>query len=174
MHAFFSVPISDDGAHEIARRARGTPRIAGRLLRRVCDFALVKQAKTIDREIADTALSRLEVDHLGLDPLDRNYLMLIADVFLGGPVGIETIAAALSEPRDAIEDIIEPYLLQQGFIQRTPRGRIITEKAWAHLGLRAPTQPAASATLSTPDLSTSSDVPVSSLIQKHLWEKDYD
>ncbi|WP_375669411.1 Holliday junction branch migration DNA helicase RuvB, partial [Bartonella sp. MR168JLCBS] len=110
----FSVQISDDGAHEIARRARGTPRIAGRLLRRVCDFALVKRAKKIDRKVADEALSRLEVDHLGLDPLDRRYLLLIAETFLGGPVGIETIAAALSEPRDAIEDIIEPYLLQQG------------------------------------------------------------
>ncbi|KEC56442.1 Holliday junction branch migration DNA helicase RuvB [Bartonella koehlerae] len=134
----FSVQISDDGAHEIARRARGTPRIAGRLLRRVCDFALVKRAKKIDRQIADEALSRLEVDHLGLDPLDRRYLLLIAQTFLGGPVGIETIAAALSEPRDAIEDIIEPYLLQQGFIQRTARGRILHQKGWSHLGLCAP------------------------------------
>ncbi|WP_019221159.1 Holliday junction branch migration DNA helicase RuvB [Bartonella senegalensis] len=134
----FSVQISEDGAHEIARRARGTPRIAGRLLRRVCDFALVKRAKKIDRKIADEALSRLEVDHLGLDPLDRRYLLLIAQTFLGGPVGIETIAAALSEPRDAIEDIIEPYLLQQGFIQRTARGRILHQKAWSHLRLCAP------------------------------------
>ncbi|UTO28224.1 Holliday junction branch migration DNA helicase RuvB [Bartonella harrusi] len=134
----FAVNISDDGAHEIARRARGTPRIAGRLLRRVCDFALVKGAGEIDQKVADEALSRLEVDHLGLDPLDRRYLLLIAETFLGGPVGIETIAAALSEPRDAIEDIIEPYLLQQGFIQRTARGRILTEQAWGHLGLSAP------------------------------------
>ncbi|WP_455479264.1 Holliday junction branch migration DNA helicase RuvB [Bartonella sp. B23] len=134
----FSVKISDDGAHEIARRARGTPRIAGRLLRRVCDFALVKRAEKIDRKIADEALLRLEVDHLGLDPLDHRYLRLIAETFLGGPVGIETIAAALSEPRDAIEDIVEPYLLQQGFMQRTARGRILTEKAWSHCGLCPP------------------------------------
>ncbi|EJF76330.1 Holliday junction branch migration DNA helicase RuvB [Bartonella birtlesii] len=134
----FAVQISDDGAHEIARRARGTPRIAGRLLRRVCDFALVRRAEKIDRKVADEALSRLEVDHLGLDPLDRRYLLSIAETFLGGPVGIETIAAALSEPRDALEDIVEPYLLQQGFIQRTARGRMLTEKAWSHLGLVAP------------------------------------
>lgn len=134
----FSVQISDDGAHEIARRARGTPRIAGRLLRRVCDFALVRRAKKIDQKVADEALSRLEVDHLGLDPLDRRYLLLIAETFLGGPVGIETIAAALSEPRDALEDIVEPYLLQQGFMQRTARGRMLTEKAWSHLGLCPP------------------------------------
>lgn len=134
----FSVQISDDGAHEIARRARGTPRIAGRLLRRVCDFALVRRAKKIDQKVADEALSRLEVDHLGLDPLDRRYLLLIAETFLGGPVGIETIAAALSEPRDALEDIVEPYLLQQGFMQRTARGRMLTEKAWNHLGLCPP------------------------------------
>ncbi|AQX20421.1 Holliday junction branch migration DNA helicase RuvB [Bartonella sp. WD16.2] len=162
----FSVQISDDGAHEIACRARGTPRIAGRLLRRVCDFALVKGAEKIDRFIADEALSRLEVDHLGLDPLDRRYLILIAETFLGGPVGIETIAAALSEPRDAIEDIIEPYLLQQGFIQRTARGRIITEKAWAHLGL-CPPEPVASQK-STP----SADTDHSS--QPTLWEKEDD
>ncbi|ENN90022.1 Holliday junction branch migration DNA helicase RuvB [Bartonella bovis] len=165
----FSVQISDDGAHEIACRARGTPRIAGRLLRRVCDFALVKGAEKIDRFIADEALSRLEVDHLGLDPLDRRYLILIAETFLGGPVGIETIAAALSEPRDAIEDIIEPYLLQQGFIQRTARGRIITEKAWTHLGLCAP-EPAASAQKSSPSANTQDH----SSIQPTLWEKEDD
>ncbi|ALE03126.1 Holliday junction branch migration DNA helicase RuvB [Bartonella ancashensis] len=162
----FSVPISDDGAHEIARRARGTPRIAGRLLRRVCDFALVKNASTIDRTLADSALSRLEVDHLGLDPLDRNYLTLIAETFLGGPVGIETIAAALSEPRDAIEDIIEPYLLQQGFIQRTPRGRVITEKAWAHLGLPAPTQTGSRQDIAAPHSQSSK--------QPDLWEQNND
>ncbi|WP_019219462.1 Holliday junction branch migration DNA helicase RuvB [Bartonella florencae] len=134
----FSVQISEDGAHEIARRARGTPRIAGRLLRRVCDFALVRRAEKIDCKVADEALSRLEVDHLGLDPLDRRYLLLIAETFLGGPVGIETMAAALSEPRDALEDIVEPYLLQQGFIQRTARGRMLTEKAWSHLALAPP------------------------------------
>jgi len=133
-----ALPMSDDGAVEIARRARGTPRIAGRLLRRVRDFAMVAGAETVDREVADAALSRLEVDTLGLDSLDRRYLNMIAKNFGGGPVGIETIAAGLSEPRDAIEDIIEPYLIQQGFIQRTPRGRVLAANAWRHLGLEAP------------------------------------
>lgn len=132
------MPIAEDGAREIARRARGTPRIAGRLLRRVRDFASVAGATTINRDIADEALLRLEVDKLGLDQLDRRYLGMIAENFGGGPVGIETIAAGLSEPRDAIEDIIEPYLIQQGFIQRTPRGRIMTKKAWEHMGLTPP------------------------------------
>jgi len=132
------MPIAEDGAHEIARRARGTPRIAGRLLRRVRDFALVANATTIERAIADEALTRLEVDSLGLDQLDRRYLFMIAQNFNGGPVGIETIAAGLSEPRDAIEDIIEPYLIQQGFIQRTPRGRVLTSKAWSHIQLIPP------------------------------------
>ena len=132
------LPLSDDGAVEIARRARGTPRIAGRLLRRVRDFATVAGAELVDRRIADDALSRLEVDSLGLDSLDRRYLNMIARNFGGGPVGIDTIAAALSEPRDAIEDIIEPYLIQQGFIQRTPRGRVLSGNAWKHLGLEAP------------------------------------
>ncbi|AQX18900.1 MULTISPECIES: Holliday junction branch migration DNA helicase RuvB [Bartonella] len=159
----FSVQISDDGAHEIARRSRGTPRIAGRLLRRVCDFALVKKAEKIDHTIADAALSRLEVDHLGLDPLDRRYLILIAQTFLGGPVGIETIAAALSEPRDAIEDIIEPYLLQQGFIQRTARGRILTEKAWTHLRLCPPTTAESIKKVSSSTKTSS---------QSSLWEQD--
>ncbi len=131
--------ISDDGAREIARRARGTPRIAGRLLRRVRDFALVAKAEIVDAKIADEALIRLEVDNIGLDQLDRRYLNMIARNFGGGPVGIETIAAGLSEPRDAIEDIIEPYLIQQGFLQRTPRGRVLTTVAWQHLGLTAPT-----------------------------------
>jgi len=133
-----ALPMSDDGAVEIARRARGTPRIAGRLLRRVRDFAMVAGAELVDREVADAALSRLEVDALGLDSLDRRYLNMIAKNFGGGPVGIETIAAGLSEPRDAIEDIIEPYLIQQGFIQRTPRGRVLAANAWRHLGLEAP------------------------------------
>ena len=132
------LPIGDDGALEIARRARGTPRIAGRLLRRVRDFASVAGADRVTRQIADEALSRLEVDGLGLDQLDRRYLSMIAMNFGGGPVGIETIAAGLSEPRDAIEDIIEPYLIQQGFIQRTPRGRVLAARAWKHLGLEAP------------------------------------
>jgi len=132
------MPIGDDGAVEIARRARGTPRIAGRLLRRVRDFASVAGAETVSRKVADDALSRLEVDALGLDQLDRRYLSMIAMNFGGGPVGIETIAAGLSEPRDAIEDIIEPYLIQQGFIMRTPRGRVLTANAWKHLGLEVP------------------------------------
>ncbi len=132
------MPIADDGALEIARRARGTPRIAGRLLRRVRDFAAVAGADQVSRKVADEALIRLEVDALGLDQLDRRYLSMIAHNFGGGPVGIETIAAGLSEPRDAIEDIIEPYLIQQGFIQRTPRGRMLTANAWKHMGLEAP------------------------------------
>jgi len=132
------LPMGDDGAAEIARRARGTPRIAGRLLRRVRDFATMADAAIVDRRIADEALTRLEVDSLGLDQLDRRYLDLIALNFGGGPVGIETIAAALSEPRDAIEDIVEPYLLQQGFIQRTPRGRMMTAHAFRHIGMAVP------------------------------------
>ncbi|WP_193175002.1 Holliday junction branch migration DNA helicase RuvB [Oricola nitratireducens] len=132
------LPMSDDGAREVAQRARGTPRIAGRLLRRVRDFADVAKAGQVTREIADAALTRLDVDAIGLDALDRRYLTMIARNFGGGPVGIETIAAGLSEPRDAIEDIIEPFLIQQGFIQRTPRGRLLTARAWSHLGLAAP------------------------------------
>lgn len=133
-----SLPMDDEGAVEIARRARGTPRIAGRLLRRVRDFASVAGAKIVDRKTADAALLRLEVDGLGLDSLDRRYLNMIARNFGGGPVGVETIAAGLSEPRDAIEDIIEPYLIQQGFVNRTPRGRVLTANAWRHLGLETP------------------------------------
>ncbi|MFZ1813993.1 MAG: Holliday junction branch migration DNA helicase RuvB [Rhizobiaceae bacterium] len=135
--------MSDDGALEVARRARGTPRIAGRLLRRVRDFAAVAEASTVDAKVADAALNRLEVDTIGLDQLDRRYLDQIARNFGGGPVGIETIAAALSEPRDAIEDIIEPFLIQQGFIQRTPRGRVLTANAWKHIGIEAPANLAA-------------------------------
>ncbi len=130
--------LSEDGAAEIAKRARGTPRIAGRLLRRVRDFALVANADEVTAKVADEALLRLEVDAIGLDELDRRYLNQIARNFGGGPVGIETIAAALSEPRDAIEDIIEPFLIQQGFLQRTPRGRLLTAIAWKHLGLNPP------------------------------------
>ncbi|MAY60658.1 MAG: Holliday junction branch migration DNA helicase RuvB [Rhizobiales bacterium] len=130
--------MTEDGAREIARRSRGTPRIAGRLLRRVRDFAEVAKAEAVDRKIADEALTRLAVDSMGLDQLDLRYLTMIASNFGGGPVGIETIAAGLSEPRDAIEDIIEPYLIQQGFIQRTPRGRVLTGQAFAHLGLETP------------------------------------
>jgi Holliday junction DNA helicase RuvB len=138
-----ALPMSDDGALEIARRARGTPRIAGRLLRRVRDFATVAGADRVTRAVADEALSRLEVDAVGLDQLDRRYLAMIAHHFGGGPVGIETISAGLSEPRDAIEDIIEPFLIQQGFVQRTPRGRLLTARAWRHLGLEAPADLAA-------------------------------
>jgi holliday junction DNA helicase RuvB len=120
-----------------------SPRIAGRLLRRVRDFADVAGVTSVDKKVADAALTRLEVDAIGLDELDRRYLNQIARHFAGGPVGIETIAAALSEPRDAIEDIIEPYLIQQGFIQRTPRGRVMTATAWKHMGLDAPADLAA-------------------------------
>jgi Holliday junction DNA helicase RuvB len=134
-------PASPDGAREIARRARGTPRIAGRLLRRVVDFALVQGDGTVTQAIADMALNRLGVDHLGLDGADRRYLSLIAENYAGGPVGIETLSAALSESRDALEEVIEPFLLQQGLIQRTPRGRMLAAKAWAHLGLAAPRPP---------------------------------
>ncbi len=133
-----SIAISADGANEIARRARGTPRIAGRLLRRVRDFAIVDGDPSITRPVADRALRLLDVDGVGLDQMDRRYLTTIALSFGGGPVGIETIAAALSEPRDAIEDIIEPYLIQQGFLQRTPRGRMLTGHAFRHLGLAEP------------------------------------
>jgi Holliday junction DNA helicase RuvB len=132
------VAMSTDGAAEIARRSRGTPRIAGRLLRRVRDFAAVAGVERIDAGTADKALARLEVDSRGLDGLDHRYLKTIAVNFGGGPVGIETIAAALSEPRDAIEEIIEPYLIQQGFVNRTPRGRVITPAAFGHLGLATP------------------------------------
>jgi holliday junction DNA helicase RuvB len=134
--------LTKEGAHEIARRARGTPRVAGRLLRRVRDFASVDGSGAVDAKIADKALSQLEVDGRGLDALDHRYLRLIAVSYGGGPVGVETIAAGLSEPRDAIEEIIEPYLLQQGFIARTPRGRVLTAQAFAHLGLTPPPQPA--------------------------------
>jgi Holliday junction DNA helicase RuvB len=130
--------MSADGANEIARRARGTPRIAGRLLRRVRDFAHVEGAKSIDRRSADRALGELEVDAAGLDAMDRRYLKTIAENYGGGPVGVDTLAAALSEPRDAIEDIIEPFLIQKGFIQRTPRGRLLTSAAFKHLGLPEP------------------------------------
>ncbi|RDV04774.1 Holliday junction branch migration DNA helicase RuvB [Undibacter mobilis] len=132
------LPMTPEGANEIAKRSRGTPRIAGRLLRRVRDFAHVDGDKAVDRAIADKALSALEVDASGLDAMDRRYLKMIAENYAGGPVGIETIAAALSEPRDAIEDIIEPYLIQKGFIQRTPRGRLLTGAAFKHLGLNEP------------------------------------
>jgi Holliday junction DNA helicase RuvB len=134
------IGIAADGANEIARRARGTPRIAGRLLRRVRDFAHVDGAETIDRKTADRALLALEVDGAGLDAMDHRYLKTIAENYAGGPVGVDTLAAALSEPRDAIEDIIEPFLIQKGFLQRTPRGRLLTSAAFKHLGLAEPTR----------------------------------
>ena len=134
--------IADEGANEIAKRSRGTPRIAGRLLRRVRDFAVVEGAEIVSRGLADSALKLLDVDAIGLDMMDRRYLDTIALSFGGGPVGVETIAAALSEPRDAIEEIIEPYLIQLGFVQRTPRGRLLTVHAFKHLGLPAPALPA--------------------------------
>jgi Holliday junction DNA helicase RuvB len=139
-------PMKPDGAREIARRARGTPRIAGRLLRRVRDFAAVAEASAITADVADKALRMLEVDSEGLDALDHRYLDCIVKNYDGGPVGIETLAAALSEPRDALEEIVEPYLLQQGFVGRTPRGRVLTLKAYRHLGLSGP------ARASSPDL----------------------
>jgi Holliday junction DNA helicase RuvB len=132
------VPEEDGGAREIARRSRGTPRIAGRLLRRVVDFAVVEGNGRVSRELADRALTRLGVDRLGLDGADRRYLRFIAENYAGGPVGVETISAALSESRDAVEEVIEPVLLQQGLIQRTPRGRMLARKAWMHLGLDEP------------------------------------
>lgn len=132
------LPLSPDGAREIAMRSRGTPRIAGRLLKRVRDFAAVAGRVEVDQVVADAALARLEVDQQGLDAFDRRYLSLIAESFAGGPVGIETLAAALGEPSDAIEEIVEPYLIQQGLVQRTPRGRVLTGKAFAHLGLPQP------------------------------------
>ncbi|MCI5108992.1 MAG: Holliday junction branch migration DNA helicase RuvB [Marivita sp.] len=132
------VTADAEGAREIARRSRGTPRIAGRLLRRVVDFAVVEGDGRVTQKLADGALTRLGVDGLGLDAADRRYLRLIAENYAGGPVGIETLSAALSESRDALEEVIEPYLLQQGLIQRTPRGRMLAQKAWTHLGLAAP------------------------------------
>lgn len=136
--ALLGMGITSDGAREIARRSRGTPRIAGRLLRRVRDFALVEAADEVDAALADRALNRLEVDSLGLDAMDRRYLMMIADVYRGGPVGVETLAAGLSEPRDTVEEVIEPYLIQLGLVARTARGRMLNGPAWKHLGLNPP------------------------------------
>ena len=131
--------IDDAGAREIARRARGTPRVAGRLLRRVRDFAQVAGDGTVTADIADAALTRLEVDQLGLDAMDRRYLSMIADIYKGGPVGVETLAAGLSEPRDTIEEVVEPYLIQLGLVARTARGRCLNERGWNHLGITPPT-----------------------------------
>ena len=132
------LPLTADGAHEVARRSRGTPRIAGRLLRRVRDFAHAAGDVEVDARAADSALNRMEVDQLGLDAMDRRYLHMIADIYKGGPVGVETLAAGLSEPRDTIEEVIEPYLIQLGLIARTARGRCLNGRGWTHLGLPPP------------------------------------
>ena len=132
------VAIDPAGAREIARRSRGTPRVAGRLLRRVRDFAHVAGSPVVTAEVADTALTRLEVDSLGLDAMDRRYLTMIADTYKGGPVGVETLAAGLAEPRDTVEDVIEPYLIQLGLIARTARGRCLNDGGWKHLGMAPP------------------------------------
>lgn len=133
--------LSPCGAAEIGRRARGTPRVAGRLLRRVRDFADADGHQTVDKTIAARALARLEVDEHGLDGLDRRYLRALIENYGGGPAGLETLAAAMAETRDAVEDVIEPYLMQQGFIQRTPRGRVAASKAWLHMGFEPPETP---------------------------------
>ena len=133
---FMKIKIDNLGGLEIAKRSRGTPRIANRLLRRVADFAVVEGTGIITKDIADSSLTRIGVDLAGLDSADRKYLKIIAENYSGGPVGVETISAAMSEARDALEEVIEPYLLQQGFLQRTSRGRMITEKAWNHLGMQ--------------------------------------
>lgn len=130
--------IEAAGAREIARRARGTPRVAGRLLRRVRDFAHVAKAPQVSATLADEALNRLEVDSLGLDAMDRRYLTMIADIYKGGPVGVETLAAGLAEPRDTVEEVVEPYLIQLGLVARTARGRMLNDRGWQHLGLVPP------------------------------------
>jgi Holliday junction DNA helicase RuvB len=136
--SLLGLALTEDGAKEVARRARGTPRVAGRLLRRVRDFAQAAGDAQVDAGVADAALTRMEVDHLGLDAMDRRYLLMIADIYKGGPVGVETLAAGLSEPRDTIEEVIEPYLIQLGLVARTARGRCLNGPAWAHLGLPQP------------------------------------
>ena len=133
-----NVPVDDDGADEIALRSRGTPRIANRLLRRVRDFAQVKAEGFVDKLVADAALKMLDVDHIGLDMMDRKMLLCIIEKFAGGPVGVENLAAAIGEERDTIEDVLEPYLIQQGYLQRTPRGRMATLLAFQHFGITAP------------------------------------
>lgn len=136
--SLLQMDLTADGASEIAKRSRGTPRVAGRLLRRVRDFAMVAGAKIVDADAADTALKRLGVDSVGLDRMDHRYLTAIAEHYGGGPVGVETLAAALAEQRDVLEEVIEPYLIQQGLLQRTPRGRMLTSQTWQRLGLEAP------------------------------------
>ena len=127
-----------DGAWEIAKRSRGTPRIAGRLLRRVRDFVLVRGKTEIDKNEADNALSKLDIDENGLDAIDRNYLQILAEKYIGGPVGVETIAASLADQRDVVEEVIEPFLIQKNLVDRTPRGRILTVLGWDYLDLPIP------------------------------------
>ena len=136
--SLLGMTLAEDGAREVAKRSRGTPRIAGRLLRRVRDFAQAAGEEVVDAMVADRALNRLEVDALGLDAMDRRYLHMIADIYRGGPVGVETLAAGLSEPRDTIEEVIEPFLIQLGLVARTARGRCLNGRAWTHLGLTPP------------------------------------
>jgi Holliday junction DNA helicase RuvB len=137
------IAIEEEGALEIARRSRGTPRIANRLLRRVRDFAEVKASGTVTKEVADMALRMLDVDAIGLDLMDRKLLGAVIEKFGGGPVGVENLAAAIGEERDTIEDVLEPFLIQQGYLQRTPRGRVATALAWRHFGLAQPGGPGA-------------------------------
>ena len=151
--SLLKVPIDEQGAREIARRSRGTPRIANRLLRRVRDYAEVKAKGVITAPVADAALTMLDVDAIGLDTMDRRLLQAVIEKFSGGPVGLDNVAAAIGEERDTIEDVLEPYLIQQGFLQRTPRGRIATPAAWRHFGLTSPDRPAG------PDLFDESDPP---------------
>lgn len=148
------VPMTTEGAREVACRSRGTPRVAGRLLRRVRDIATVARRLPIDAFVADAALQRLEVDQAGLDAMDRRYLSCIADFYNGGPVGVDTLAAALSEQRDTLEEVIEPYLIQQGLIQRTPRGRVLAESGFRHLGKTPPRREPAPPTVAQYDLWT--------------------
>jgi len=150
--SILGIGLDGDGAAEIARRARGTPRIANRLLRRVRDFAEVAGKRVVDLEIARNALTRLEIDEMGFDEMDRRLLRTIIEKFGGGPVGIETLSAALGEERDTLEDVYEPYLMQEGYIARTPRGRVALGRAYVHLGLEAPRPPAAQT--STPEQGT--------------------
>jgi Holliday junction DNA helicase RuvB len=136
--AILKLNMASDGALEIAKRSRGTPRVAGRLLRRVRDFAAVEGTEIVDAKAADAALKRLDVDTLGLDAMDRRYLKCIAEFYGGGPVGVDTLSAALAEERDTIEDVVEPFLIQKGLIQRTPRGRMLSDSGYRHIGLSAP------------------------------------
>lgn len=142
-----NVPIEEAGAYEIARRSRGTPRVANRLLRRVRDFAQVRHNGVITAEVADAALRMLEVDAMGLDFVDQRFLLTIMDKFAGGPVGIDNLASAVGEDRETLEDVVEPYLIQQGLVQRTPRGRIVTQTAYRHFGRLASAQTAPMADL---------------------------